>query len=75
MKLDPVESEPEIMKVAIDYGEWYPVYFVCKENRFVNEVELTPEEFEFIKKAEDNFKTAQELMRYAFRAANGGSDL
>lgn len=62
-------------KVKIDYDEYYPIYFIAENSYYtINESELSEGVLNFIRKANDDFWTAQEILRNAFMEANGGYD-
>lgn len=54
-------------KVRIDWDEWYPVYFIAGENYDSgyysgDEYEVSEEDLAFIRKATDDFYTAQKML-------------
>ena len=51
------------MKVRIEEGEWYPVFYVSRDDRFGDECDVTEEKLADWKRVFDEFDAVQDEMR------------
>lgn len=61
------------MKVKVQSDEWYPVYSIVKDGDYnpysTENCELTAEQVAFVRKAEEDFDKAQNILRRSYEKA------
>lgn len=60
------------MKMSVEYYEWFPYYSETKKDLNSKEIELTEEEYEFIKKANEDAEKAQDLINIKLEEIKNG---
>lgn len=60
-----------MLKVHVDYDEWYPVYELTDEHNFSTVIELPEETVERVKNAFTEFREVQKILRDAYKIASG----
>lgn len=53
-----------MVKIKIDWDEWYPVYFIYNNDNWNSgeELDISEEDLAFVRKASDDFYTAQRIL-------------